>query len=71
MIYYIYFFIFILFGNEFLFVKFKVFWLVVWFNEEEVEKVNVGIGVKKVWVEIYGFWGSFEELEVGVILVKK
>ncbi|WVQ77201.1 A/G-specific adenine glycosylase [Cryptococcus sp. DSM 104548] len=32
----------------------------VWLSEEEVEKANVGTGVKKVWAEVYGQWGSFE-----------
>ncbi|WVN88166.1 A/G-specific adenine glycosylase [Cryptococcus depauperatus CBS 7841] len=33
---------------------------IAWLNAEEVEGANVGTGVKKVWAEIYGSWGSFE-----------
>lgn len=43
----------------------------VWLNGEEVEKANVGTGVKKVWAEIYGSWGSFEESKMGAVVAKK
>ncbi|ODO08184.1 A/G-specific adenine glycosylase [Cryptococcus amylolentus CBS 6273] len=36
-----------------------------WLSEEEVESANVGTGVKKVWAEVYGRWGSFEESSSG------
>lgn len=58
-------------GNEPPSVKPKAPRPAVWLNEEEVEKANVGTGVKKVWAEIYGSWGSFEESEAGAILAKK
>ncbi|ORY32556.1 DNA glycosylase [Naematelia encephala] len=32
----------------------------VWLDESGVEHANVGTGVKKVWAEVYGSWGSFE-----------
>nr|XP_019046116.1 A/G-specific adenine glycosylase [Kwoniella bestiolae CBS 10118]OCF25046.1 A/G-specific adenine glycosylase [Kwoniella bestiolae CBS 10118] len=32
----------------------------VWLSEEEVVHANVGTGVKKVWAEVYGSWGSFD-----------
>jgi len=32
----------------------------VWLNDEAVESANVGTGVKKVWAQIFGSWGSFE-----------
>lgn len=32
----------------------------VWLDEAGVEHANVGTGVKKVWAEVYGAWGSFE-----------
>ena len=31
-----------------------------WLDMEGVEKANIGTGVKKVWKEVYGSWGSFE-----------
>jgi A/G-specific adenine glycosylase len=31
-----------------------------WLTAEEVENANIGTGVKKVWAEIYGKWGSFD-----------
>ena len=31
-----------------------------WLDELGVENANVGTGVKKVWAEIYGSWGSFD-----------
>ncbi|ADV20087.1 A/G-specific adenine glycosylase [Cryptococcus gattii E566] len=43
----------------------------VWLSGEEVEKANVGTGVKKVWAEIYGSWGSFEESKMGAVVAKK
>jgi A/G-specific adenine glycosylase len=32
----------------------------VWLDEQGVEHANVGTGVKKVWAEVFGSWGSFE-----------
>ncbi|WVR07224.1 A/G-specific adenine glycosylase [Kwoniella sp. DSM 27419] len=32
----------------------------VWLDEAGVEHANIGTGVKKVWAEVYGAWGSFE-----------
>ncbi|WVQ99230.1 A/G-specific adenine glycosylase [Kwoniella sp. CBS 9459] len=32
----------------------------VWLDADGVEQANVGTGVKKVWSEVYGSWGSFE-----------
>ncbi|OXG55145.1 A/G-specific adenine glycosylase [Cryptococcus neoformans] len=58
-------------GNEPPSVKSKTPRPAVWLNEEEVEKANVGTGVKKVWAEIYGSWGSFEESKMGAVLAKK
>ncbi|KAE8537690.1 hypothetical protein D1P53_005746 [Cryptococcus gattii VGV] len=43
----------------------------VWLTGEEVEKANVGTGVKKVWAEIYGSWGNFEESKMGAVVAKK
>ncbi|WWC61714.1 A/G-specific adenine glycosylase [Kwoniella dejecticola CBS 10117] len=34
---------------------------VVWLSEDEVVHANIGTGVKKVWAEVYGSWGSFDE----------
>lgn len=31
-----------------------------WLSAEEVENANIGTGVKKVWAEIYGKWGSID-----------
>lgn len=31
----------------------------VWLDDTEVEHANVGTGVKKVWAEVFGSWGSF------------
>ena len=31
----------------------------IWLDEAAVESANVGTGVKKVWAEVYGSWGSF------------
>ncbi|KAK6910252.1 A/G-specific adenine glycosylase [Kwoniella mangroviensis CBS 8507] len=32
----------------------------VWLDKVEVDHANVGTGVKKVWAEVYGSWGSFD-----------
>jgi A/G-specific adenine glycosylase len=32
----------------------------VWLDAAGVESANIGTGVKKVWTEIYGSWGSFD-----------
>lgn len=32
----------------------------VWLDATSVEKANIGTGVKKVWAEVYGSWGTFE-----------
>lgn len=32
----------------------------VWLDETGVETANIGTGVKKVWAEVYGAWGSFD-----------
>ena len=32
----------------------------IWLDSAGVESANVGTGVKKVWSEIYGSWGSFD-----------
>ena len=32
----------------------------IWLDEAAVESANVGTGVKKVWAEVYGSWGSFD-----------
>lgn len=32
----------------------------VWLDDQGVESANVGTGVKKVWAEIFGSWGTFE-----------
>ncbi|WWC94008.1 A/G-specific adenine glycosylase [Kwoniella sp. B9012] len=32
----------------------------VWLTRDEVDHANVGTGVKKVWAEVYGSWGSFD-----------
>ncbi|KAL7421720.1 hypothetical protein Q5752_003491 [Cryptotrichosporon argae] len=32
----------------------------VWLDTASTEHANVGTGVKKVWAEVYGAWGSFE-----------
>ncbi|WRT66194.1 A/G-specific adenine glycosylase [Kwoniella shivajii] len=33
----------------------------IWMDDNQVEHANVGTGVKKVWAEVYGSWGSFDE----------
>jgi A/G-specific adenine glycosylase len=32
----------------------------VWLDDEGVQAANVGTGVKKVWAEAFGTWGTFE-----------
>ncbi|OCF40356.1 A/G-specific adenine glycosylase [Kwoniella heveanensis CBS 569] len=40
--------------------------MAVWLDAHEVEHANVGTGVKKVWSEVYGSWGSFEPTTGGI-----
>jgi A/G-specific adenine glycosylase len=42
----------------------------VWLSQEEVESANIGTGVKKVWAEIYGSWGSSEPVKSGSTALK-
>lgn len=32
-----------------------------WLDPEGVKNANIGTGVKKVWTEVYGTWGMFDE----------
>lgn len=41
-----------------------------WLDSEGVEHANVGTGVKKIWSEIYGSWGSCEAVLDGAASMK-
>ncbi|WWC89496.1 A/G-specific adenine glycosylase [Kwoniella dendrophila CBS 6074] len=45
--------------------------ITVWLNQEEIVHSNIGTGVKKVWSELYGSWGSFDRGSASSTLSKK